>query len=300
MTTHATRRVELLRDYPQVKQLIGVEWRSKYLALVYGTLHLAVAYLARIEGSVSCNLLLAGFIGAPLSQALFLAIHELSHNLFFVAPWKNRACSIGCNIPLVVPFAIMFRAYHLEHHSSLGVRGVDTDLPSEFETRCLLGGRVSRLVWLALQLVAYAVRPLLTRPKPLTAWSVCNILVQIGSMALLAPSVSMTYLCASLFMAGGVHPCAGHFLSEHYTFDDDEQDTVSYYGPWNCIMWNVGYHNEHHDLPNVPWSRLPRVRSIASPIYDTLKTCESWSLVGPRFVAQGARRKVRNQISHGE
>ncbi len=300
MTTHAARRVKLLRDYPQARQLVGVEWRSKYLALLYATLHLAVAHLARTKASASFTLLIACFVGAPLSQALFLAIHELSHNLFFVAPWKNRAYSIACNIPLVIPFAIMFRAYHLEHHSSQGVRGVDTDLPSEFETRYFLGGRVSRLVWLAFQLVAYAVRPLLTRPKPITRWSVCNILVQIGAMALLAPSVSMTYLCASLFVAGGLHPCAGHFLSEHYIFDDDEQDTVSYYGPWNCIMWNVGYHNEHHDLPNVPWSRLPRLRSIASPMYDTLKTCDSWSSIGPRFVARGGRRKVRDQIAHGE
>ena len=43
------------------------------------------------------------------------------------------------------------------------------------------------------------------------------------------------------------------------------------------MTFNVGYHNEHHDFPSVPWTRLPQIRAIAPEYYVELKSYVSWT-----------------------
>lgn len=69
---------------------------------------------------------------------------------------------------------------------------------------------------------------------------------------------ALMYLVGGTLLGMGVHPTAYHFISEHCVFVEG-YETYSYYGWLNAIMYNVGYHNEHHDFPNVPGSRLHKV-----------------------------------------
>lgn len=107
---------------------------------------------------------------------------------------------------------------------------------------------------------------------------------------------SVLYLLLSSFLAGSLHPCAGHFIAEHYVYEsitpeqkDPENkvplpETFSYYGPLNWLTFNVGLHNEHHDFPAIPWTRLPAVREMAKEFYEDLPRHDSWIYVIWRFI----------------
>ena len=180
---------------------------------------LAVARIApRLSTQMLC--VAAYVVGATLVQALFLAIHELSHNLFFKSTLANRLFAIFANVPLIVPFAIAFRNYHLEHHKMQGVDGMDLDIPTTTEGR-YVRGVVRKALWLSFQLFAYALRPLLLRPQPFTFGHFLNAIVQTAFNLFVVRmwgGSALAYLALSVFFAGGLHPCAGHFLAEHYTF----------------------------------------------------------------------------------
>merc|ERR1711865_1246982 len=90
--------------------------------------------------------------------------------------------------------------------------------------------------------------------------------------------------CQILFYA--IRPMAvkqQSFIAEHYVFVG-EFETYSYYGPLNALCFNVGYHNEHHDFPNIPWTRLPALKKMCPEYYDNLPYHRSWPLVIWKFI----------------
>merc|ERR1711865_609079 len=110
------------------------------------------------------------------------------------------------------------------------------------------------------------------------------------------------YLLISDFLAGSLHPCAAHFIAEHYVFTG-ETETYSYYGPLNWLTWNVGYHNEHHDFPNVAWSNLPKLKAMAPEFYDNLPYHKSWPLVIWKFITDphvSTYNRVKRETSKGK
>ena len=108
------------------------------------------------------------------------------------------------------------------------------------------------------------------RPKTWKSKDQLNAIVVIitDSLILYFSGVSaLFYMILSLALGMGLHPVAGHFISEHYMFVEG-QETYSYYGSLNKLCWNVGYHNEHHDFPRVPG--LSHYFTL-QPYFDILK-----------------------------
>ena len=50
------------------------------------------------------------------------------------------------------------------------------------------------------------------------------------------------------------------------------------------MFLNIGYHNEHHDFAQVPWSKLPMIKAIAPEFYEPLAAHYSWIAVLYHFL----------------
>lgn len=276
---HASRRRQILSKYPQIKELFGPDPFALTKITLVVLIQLATATLLH-DASALKILIVAYFFGSFLNHNLFLAIHELSHNLAFSTPSYNRWLGIFANLPIGVPMSITFQKYHLEHHRYQGYDGLDMDIPSKAEAY-MVRNAFTKSIWVIFQLFFYALRPLFLKPKPPCLWEFTNLSIQIAldaSMVYFYGWRSFAYLIASTFVGGGMHPMAGHFISEHYVFNPD-QETYSYYGPLNLLTWHVGYHNEHHDFPRIAGTKLHKVREIAPEYYEGLESYKSWSQV---------------------
>ena len=175
MLDHPARARRILQTHPVIKTLQGPDPTSGVWAIGVALLHLCVARAAS-QLSLWPFLLVCYVFGAPCAQNQFLAIHESSHDLFFRTALINRWFSIALNLPLLFPFAIVFRKYHLPHHAALGT-SKDFDLPTQLECDVFVG-KIGKFVWLAFQLFFYALRPLFLETKPLCALTVANVLIQ--------------------------------------------------------------------------------------------------------------------------
>jgi sphingolipid delta-4 desaturase len=81
-----------------------------------------------------------------------------------------------------------------------------------------------------------------------------------------------------------LHPLGARWIQEHYLTHSVEQETYSYYGNFNVVAFNVGFHNEHHDFPSIPWNKLPEIKKTAPEYYDNLYYHKSWTKLFFRFL----------------
>jgi len=290
---HEYRRAAILKAHPEVKTLFGREWSTKYIVTFVVCLQLSAGFAVRNMFGTWQFFTLAYVVGATCCQCLNLAVHEVSHMLAFKKFWHNKMLMLFANLTHVVPYVMTFRGYHLEHHKFLGVDGVDTDLPTAIEAR-ILSTRLGKLFFLSNMYLFYIFRPALIRFQEYTFWHWLNVLVQIVFNAIIISLFGwgmFFYFLTSVMMSLSLHPTAGHFIAEHYIFEDIDtssianySETYSYYGCLNWVTFNAGYHNEHHDFPNIPWTKLPALKKMCPEFYDPLPKHNSWVGVMWNFI----------------
>ncbi len=283
---HVGRSRQILAAHPEVRDLMGPTPSTAFWIAALVAAQMALAFV--IAGRPWWLWLpFAYIVGATIDHALWVLIHECTHNLVFRRPAGNRLVAMVANLPLVVPAALSFAKYHLLHHSHLGELDYDADVPGPIESR-VIRTTPAKAAWLAsFAAVQGLVRPHRLRRVPfIDRWIVANMVFQAGSMiavAAVAGWAPLVYLAVSSLFAVGLHPLGARWIQEHYVFKEG-QETYSYYGPLNRVCFNMGYHNEHHDVVTVPWSRLPALKAVAPEFYEPLYAHYSWTRLLFRFI----------------
>ncbi len=283
---HRIRTKEILKECPDMRKLIG---KNPYTILpIIGlvTLQLVLGIVLK-DQPWWMVIAIAYLIGAFADHALFVLIHECAHKLIFKNPVANKLAGILANVPLIFPSSASFETYHIKHHSFQGVHELDGDLPNYWEAKLIDNYFVGKVIWLLFypffQLFRFS---RLKEISPFNKWVGLNWLVQIFCIAVISYFFgfkAIAFLILSFFFSVGLHPLGARWIQEHY-LTKGEQETYSYYGPLNTVAFNVGYHNEHHDFPSVPWNKLPQIRKDAPAYYNTLSYHTSWTKLFFRFL----------------
>jgi sphingolipid delta-4 desaturase len=274
---HLMRARQILAAHPEVRTLFGNTPSSALYIIGVVVFQILIAIALR-HSPIWEILLVSYFLGAIANHAMWVMIHECTHNLVFRSTAANNVINIVANLPIVFPSAISFKKYHLWHHRYQGELYGDADLAAPAEAKLIGSSPWRKTLWLfAFFIFEGIVRPMRIKGVRLWCrWTILNTIVEfsfLGALAFFFGWKAVLYLALSTFFSIGLHPVGGRWIQEHYLFPGmgkPGQETFSYYGPINHVNFNIGYHNEHHDLMMVPWSNLPKLKKLAPEFYDTL------------------------------
>jgi sphingolipid delta-4 desaturase len=284
---HRVRTKKMLGEFPHVRDLIG---KNPYTMLVILGIVGSMLALAWVLRDQSWWLIFAAayLYGAFANHALFVMIHECVHLLLFKSRTANRVAGMVANLPHLVPGYASFEKYHIKHHSFQGIHELDADLPNKWEAKLINNYFLGKVLWLFFFPVFQSTR--VSRLKELNLFDgllIINIAVQLVFNVAIWYFMgwhALGFLFMSFWFSIGLHPVGARWVQEHYLVQDETQETFSYYGPLNRVAFNVGYHNEHHDFPSIPWNRLPELKQTAPEYYETLYYHKSWTRLFFRFL----------------
>lgn len=283
---HRIRTKQILKEHPEIRNFIGKNPYTLFFIIGLVSFQIVLAFLLADE---SWWLIVgaAYLLGAFADHALFVMIHECTHQLLFKGRTANRIAALIANLPQIIPSAISFERYHIKHHSFQGVHELDADLPNYWEARLINSYFIGKVLWLLFYPFFQLFRVSRLRElKHFDLWTGINILTQVcftAAIIIFADAGAIIFLLLSFFFSVGLHPLGARWIQEHYIVHE-QQETYSYYGPLNKVAFNVGYHNEHHDFPSIPWNKLPQIRKNAPGYYNSLYYHRSWFRLFFRFL----------------
>ncbi|MDE0887561.1 MAG: fatty acid desaturase [Myxococcota bacterium] len=299
---HHEMRREALRNHPEIRELFGSDPRPALAIPVLLALHWGTAWLLRDSG-LFVIFLVSFFWGQLLVHSAGALLHDAAHRAVFRGKRTKVAFDIG--LEMIMGTYGRLLTYQHEHMSSHHPHIGDYERDYEHEDTCRYLARrsfhrkhprfrrLTTIVEILINLLPFgfliAGEVIPRFYKAVTGRETKDPQRDIAAtkadpwMMSLFIGVTLT-VNAGLFFAFGwkallyhiwslshfIGKCGvtnlGQSLSEHP--DGDVVDpTCSTYGPINWILFNTGYHNEHHTFPNVPCFRLPKLKAIAPEVF---------------------------------
>jgi sphingolipid delta-4 desaturase len=310
VTTQAVRHLEMRREilqaHPEVRHLFGADGRGVPAALLILGIHWTMLW-AVAQTNVLMVFVAALLVGQITIHAAGALVHESAHRLV-VRPAEGKLFFDLLLEVITTSFARQLTYQHehvTSHHPHLG----NYERDYEHEDVCRFTARrrhradhplVQRFLTVA-ELVVHllpggflvADRLFLPYYRRASGQAVSDGQRAIGasratrSERALFIGVSLAinvFLCAAFGFLGWLYhvwslslflgKCGvtnlGQSLAEH-PGDDSANPTRSTYWWGNRLLFNTGYHNEHHTFPNVAWTRLPALKALAPEVFDRVK-----------------------------
>lgn len=299
---HNDIRREVLAAHPELSSLNGPDWRTALAALGLLAVQLGMAW-AVSRTNFWIVFLAAFFVGQFVYHSAATLVHESAHRLVFRNPKMKLAFDLVLEGVLTTFSRQLFYQHNhiTSHHPHLGEYASDY----EHEDECRVAARTlyreqnpRRQRWVSAillvvnllpygfaldQIIMHRVMARATKlkrndyaretgaTKPSKGEQVLFFLLSLGVYVGLFLAFGVYgwlyyFWSLSLVMGRWGITSRGQFLAEH-PVEDDNVPTRSSYWWGNRIFFNTGYHFEHHSFPNVPWTRLPKLKQAAPDVF---------------------------------
>jgi fatty acid desaturase len=193
--------------------------------------------------------------------------HNFLHTPFFRRRWLNRAFPMLNSANLFLP-QVLYKYHHLTHHQYANdpIRNGTTQDPSSTFRYGRGGQQEGFFSYSALGLfrdgTSNAYREAMRHGQRSQFWMELAAIVATAVFWLAIDWRWFLLAFIPTFYAGWFLALLENYYEHHRATDPDSRwaDSVSYYGRWyNLMMFNEGYHQEHHFKPHLHWTRRPQV-----------------------------------------
>lgn len=287
---HRQRMKGILTDHPEVRDLFGIDQMTLFYVALFSSLAIVFPIVTR-NLSLPVLFILTFVIGTPIQYILSRCLaHDCGHFLASESPHVNKFAVALTYASLNFAGTVSYldaAVQHRQHHVALR-SDLDLDQPNALQYEFYGSTGVYKiyfLITLLLQgmeqnnpvdkvvqeLIMLSTLIRLKAGRFYLIEALSGNILWLTLSAVYGPRIILWQLMVESFRF--LHPLYWWHTAMHYQHGQGAQPTASIYsGFFNLLLFNLGYHCEHHDFFNIPWSRLPHLRILAPEYYETIDT----------------------------
>jgi sphingolipid delta-4 desaturase len=284
---HSKKAQELISEYPQIRDLYGAFPISLLPILLLISIQWLIAF-SLVGQSILAVFIASFFMGQFIFHSLSTFVHETSHQL--VLKGKNSSLFVLWLIELgLLSWGISYKYYLAHggcHHSHLNEYEHDNELLDQSEVVFLTENTIWRYKEVVLSilpggifLIAQLRSLFITsdnqrKLKPKSKNGAFSNIILLSNALIHTLLLYFVGWQASLYFFWSLSIIFGYwgisFHGQNIREHNIEGRGLSYssYGWSNFLLFNSGYHDEHHTFPKIAWIHLPKLRAAAKDKFN--------------------------------